>query len=87
MESLLILAAVAATLLALVLVVGLSKGSRRAPLRLPREEEWADNTEAMVRALTPDRPSPIDRAAPVLDAAPVEDRPAPPSGSGRPGRS
>lgn len=88
MEILLIPAAVAATLLALVLVIGFSKGTRRDPLRLPREEEWADDADAVVRALTPDRPSPIDRDAPVLDIEPrdvASDRPkaieAPPASS------
>ncbi|WP_156635485.1 hypothetical protein [Methylobacterium sp. Leaf123] len=68
METLVILAAAAATLLACVFVVTLSKGPRRPPLRLPREEEWADDADAVVKALTPSQPSPIDRGAQVLDA-------------------
>lgn len=68
METLVILAAAAATLLACVFVVTLSKGPRRPPLRLPREEEWDDDADAVVKALTPSQPSPIDRGAQVLDA-------------------
>lgn len=68
METLVILAAAAATLLACVFVVTLSKGPRRPPLRLPREEEWDDDADAVVKALTPSQPSPIDRRAQVLDA-------------------
>lgn len=68
METLVILAAVAATLLACIFVVTLSKGPRQPPLRLPREEEWDDDADAVVKALTPSQPSPIDRGAQVLDA-------------------
>ena len=71
METLVILAAIAATLLACILVAVLSKGPRRPPLRLPREEDWAADEAAMARALTPERESPIDRDAPVLEQEPV----------------
>jgi len=72
METLVILAAAAATLLACVFVVTLSKGPRRPPLRLPLEEEWADDADAVAKALTPSQPSPIDRGAQVLDARVLE---------------
>ncbi|CAO4184444.1 Transmembrane protein [Methylorubrum aminovorans] len=68
METLVILAAVAATLLACIFVVTLSKGPRQPPLRLPREEEWADNADEVSKVLTATEPSPIDREAQVLDA-------------------
>ncbi|GMA75916.1 hypothetical protein GCM10025880_23330 [Methylorubrum aminovorans] len=68
METLVILAAVAATLLACIFVVTLSKGPRQPPLRLPREEEWADNADEVSKVLTATEPSPIDRGAQVLDA-------------------
>ncbi|MBB2963066.1 hypothetical protein [Methylobacterium sp. R2-1] len=68
METLVILAAVAATLLACIFVATLSKGPRQPPLRLPREEEWADNADAVSKVLTASQPSPIDRGAQVLDA-------------------
>lgn len=74
METLVILAAVAATLLACVFVATLSKGPRRPPLRLPREEEWADNADAVSKALTRPQASPIDRGAEVLDARVIGDR-------------
>ncbi|AMB47873.1 hypothetical protein Y590_23215 [Methylobacterium sp. AMS5] len=73
METLVILAAAAATLLACVFVVTLSKGPPRPPLRLPREEEWADDADAVVKALIPSQPSPIDRGAQVLDARVLDD--------------
>lgn len=78
METLVILAAVAATLLACVFVATLSKGPRRPPLRLPREEEWADNADAVSKAMTPPQASPIDRGAQVLDARVIGD----PAGGG-----
>lgn len=74
METLVILAAVAATLLACIFVATLSKGPRRPPLRLPREEEWEDDAEAVSRMLNPPPPSPIDRGAQVLDAQVVGKR-------------
>lgn len=72
METLVILAAVAATLLACIFVATLSKGTRRPPLRLPREEEWDDDAEAVTKALTPAPVSPIDRGAQVLDARVID---------------
>ncbi|MBD8909506.1 hypothetical protein MZTS_23100 [Methylorubrum zatmanii] len=72
METLVILAAAAATLLACIFVATLSKGPRRPPLRLPREEEWDDDAEAVTKALTPSPVSPIDRGAQVLDARVIE---------------
>jgi hypothetical protein len=74
METLVILAAVAATLLACIVVVTLSKGPRRPPLRLPREEEWADNADEVSKVLTAAEPSPIDRGAQVLDARVLDAR-------------
>lgn len=68
METLVILAAAAATLLACLFVATLSKGPGRPPLRLPREEEWDDDAEAVSKMLTPPQVSPIDRTAQVLDA-------------------
>lgn len=68
METLVILAAAAATLLACLFVATLSKGPGRPPLRLPREEEWDDDAEAVSKMLTPTQASPIDRTAQVLDA-------------------
>ena len=74
METLVILAAVAATLLACIFVVTLSKGPRQPPLRLPREEEWADNADEVSKVLTATEPSPIDRGAQVLDARVLDPR-------------
>ncbi|MEH3120039.1 MAG: hypothetical protein PGN25_21245 [Methylorubrum populi] len=74
-----ILAAGAATLLACLFVATLSKGPRRPPLRLPREEAWDDDAEAVTKVLIPPQASPIDRSAPVLDAHAVGGR----SGAGR----
>ena len=68
METLVILAAAAATLLACLFVATLSKGPGRPPLRLPREEEWDDDAEAVSKMLTPPQASPIDQTAQVLDA-------------------
>lgn len=67
MENFVILAAVAATLIVCVLMAGLIRAERRAPLRLPQEQAWADDEAGTVRKLTPTRPSPINRDAPVLD--------------------
>ncbi|GJE69936.1 hypothetical protein [Methylorubrum podarium] len=72
METLVILAAVAATLLACIFVVTLSRGPRRPPLRLPREEEWADDADAVSKVLIGRQPSPIDRGAQVLDARVID---------------
>lgn len=68
MENFVILAAVAATVVGCVLMAGLFRAGRREPLRLPQEQDWADDEAATIRKLTPDAPSPIDRGAPVLDA-------------------
>lgn len=68
MENLVILAAVAATVIGCILMAGLFQAGRRAPLRLPQEEDWADDEAGTVRKLTPERPSPIDRDAPAIDA-------------------
>jgi hypothetical protein len=73
METLVILAAVAATLLACIFVATLSRGPRQAPLRLPREEEWSDNADAVSKVLNAAEPSPIDRGAQVLDIRVVGD--------------
>ncbi|BAU93618.1 hypothetical protein MPPM_5013 [Methylorubrum populi] len=73
METLVILAAVAATLLACILVATLSKGPRQPPLRLPREEEWSDHADEVSKVLNAAHPSPIDRGAQVLDARRVGD--------------
>jgi hypothetical protein len=67
MENFVILAAVAVTLIVCVLMVGLFRAERRAPLRLPQEEAWADDEAGTVRKLTPPRASPIDREAVILD--------------------
>ncbi len=53
MENFVILAAVAVTLIVCVLMVGLFRAERRAPLRLPQEEAWADDEAGTVRKLTP----------------------------------
>lgn len=75
METLVILAAVAATVIGCILMAGLFQAGRRPPLLLPQEEDWADDEAGTIRKLTPDRPSPIDRAAPLLDAKAPQAKP------------
>ncbi|SFL25372.1 hypothetical protein [Methylorubrum salsuginis] len=68
MENLVVLAAVAATVIGCVLMAALFRAGRRPPLLLPQEEDWADDEAGTIRKLTPDARSPIDRRAPVLEA-------------------
>ncbi|GAB6842760.1 hypothetical protein HNR00_003170 [Methylorubrum rhodinum] len=78
MENLVILAAIAATVIGCILMAGLVRAGRRPPLLLPQEEDWADDEAGTIRKLTPDRPSPIDRNAPVLDVEALEAKPLDP---------
>ncbi|WP_342149890.1 hypothetical protein [Methylorubrum sp. SB2] len=75
MENLVVLAAVAATVIGCVLMVGFFWAERRTRLMLPQEEDWADDEAGTIRKLTPDSHSPIDRAAPVLDARALDRAP------------
>ncbi len=68
MESLLILAAVAATVIGCVLMAGQLRAGRRPPLLLPQEQDWADDEAGTIRKLTPESQNPIDRTAQVIDA-------------------
>ncbi len=53
METMVILAAVAATVIGCVLMAGLFRAGRREPLRLPQEQDWADDEAGTIRKLTP----------------------------------
>lgn len=75
MENLVILAAIAATVIGCILMAGLFQAGRRPPLLLPQEEDWADDEAGTIRKLTPDRASPIDRDAAVLDARAPDAKP------------
>ncbi|KQT57077.1 hypothetical protein ASG52_03115 [Methylobacterium sp. Leaf456] len=75
MENLVVLAAVAATLIGCVLMAGLFWAGRRTRLMLPQEEDWADDEAGTIRKLTPDSQSPIDRNAAVLDVKALDQAP------------
>lgn len=80
METLLLLAAFAAVVLAGILIAAASSRARRPELRMQRELDLADgDEEGMIDSLRPVPASPIDRDAPIIDLTPIED--------GRPGAS
>lgn len=70
METVLILAAVAACVIAGLVVVALSARGRRAPLRMDSDLDEAD--ERMLLAAAAPAASPIDRSGAVLDLDPVD---------------
>lgn len=73
METLLILVAAVAAVLACVVVTASFGRTPRPPLRTRREEELADgDEEAFLNSLAPARASPIERGGAVLDLVPIE---------------
>jgi hypothetical protein len=73
METLLILAAVAAVVIATILVARTMARAARPPLRLPHEDAMIEDEEdRLMDSLAAPPVSPIDRSANVLDLEPVE---------------
>jgi hypothetical protein len=72
METVLILAALAALAVSGVAVSVIAARSRRPPLRLPHEHDLADEDET--DDFEPRPASPIDRSGAVLDLEPIEPR-------------
>ena len=72
METILILAAVAALAIVGTVVAAMTARGRRPPLRLPNDLDDAD--EDILLHGVGRRESPIDRSAPVLDLEPIEPR-------------
>ncbi|MDR7035449.1 MULTISPECIES: hypothetical protein [Methylobacterium] len=70
METILILAAVAALAIAGTMAAAMMARGRRPPLRLPNDPD--DDDEPFVLGGVGRRESPIDRSAPVLDLEPIE---------------
>lgn len=71
METILILAALAACVAAGVTVAAMAARGRRAPLRLSNDLDEAD--EALLLGDVAPKAPPIDRSAEVLDLEPVRD--------------